>query len=409
MTISVVILIMNLLFKKKFILITFIILNILQTNIFAIVETDGNASFNFKPLNNVIVEKITIARNSNYLDTPEGEIIGFKVGTLTIMNNNSFKKTRISFSNFQNYKATIKSIKNNLSTGYITTKSSMTLVCKSVVYSNGQTGGIRWYKLDGSQAKSQTKYCEIGDFENFQRADIDFYFLIDNTDVLFNYNNFEITVSHNYDEQARLGDNPSIFMNYYDTSYDPDNSFYHDDQSINQTTTTINIEKDYITHYIEENSHLAISVIKLYEEDDTNKFFNGKLIDYYKLSFSSTIGNKDTSNPFEIGIQMASANNFKLFKIGDNGKFDVNKGIPYKIYLKKTNGSYSSFITNGERFLLKNINKNQSAASKNIYISTRCNQPDKKISGGDYIDYLYINFYTDDYNISDYSIIDLSN
>jgi hypothetical protein len=222
--------------------------------------------------------------------------------------------------------------------------------------------------------------------------------------MFYYYTNNYTSNSSNYNYQSWFDDTTG--EDFWNNDY---YSFYQDDQTIDKSTTLLTIEKDYVKHYVEENSQLTIQVTKLYEEKYNNSFFNGDLTNFYKIKFASTIQNRPTTHSFEIGLQIASRNNFKLYKINGNNSLNSNKYIPYEVFLRTTNGHCCKILNNATKYVLTNINKNQAVSNNTLYISTKCTVNDKTLPGGDYLDYLYLNFYTDDYNTSSSSIIDLSN
>jgi hypothetical protein len=176
-------------YQKKIITLCLILLIGIQSTVFGVWKSDAYTTYNFQPQTEVVAEKISITANTDYLDPPEGEVIGFKVGTLEIAfkgynyipiyygyhTYQQIQKTRINLVDYQNYTATIKSTKKDTITNEIqTAESTMTLVCKADISLYSGAGESEWHKIDKADAGSHAQYCEIGDFSNFQSANIAF-------------------------------------------------------------------------------------------------------------------------------------------------------------------------------------------------------------------------------------------
>lgn len=381
------------------------ILVLLPASIFGNTTTgnDGYGYFTFESLDQVELEKININyyQNDNTLDTNyTGELIAFKVGTMTIdytSYSKTIKKATIKLTDYQNYVATIETSSNH--------KSTMALIARVNITNNRNShlAFNEWYVIDDQNPGTNGNYVNIGEYRYPEEATIDFFFIVVNPDSLEENKYLTVNVTHRYNNETSSGYNPAIFTEYRirRKTY----SKYMDDRTIDSSTTALTIVKEFVTHYVEEDSQANIQIVKLFNDDDT--FFNGKPHDYYKVIIDSTINSGPTMNKFEIGLQIVSENNFKLY-LEENGNLNSSKYIPYNLYIKYKDGSNRILVNNSDKYVIKNINSTYNESNKIFYLTTKSTvQNPLTTEEGYYKDYLYLHFITEDYGADLGTVIDL--
>jgi hypothetical protein len=377
-----------------------LLLALLPTMIFATTTTgnDGIGDFEFNALTQVELEKVNINsyENSNSVGTGyTGEVIAFKVGTMTITYTRySISETTIKLTDYQNYVSTIQTSVNN--------KSDMALIARVNVTnsSNNNIANNNWYVIDDASSSTNGNYVDVGTYSNPEETTIDFFFIVIDPDSLEENKPLTVNVSHFYSAQNTSGYNPAVFSNYkigrrwY-------NSRYIDDATILNSTTALTIDKEFVTHYVQEDSQANIQIIKLFDSANDDTFFDGQPHDYYKVIIDSTINSTSTSNKFELGLQIVSENNFNLY-LDEDGTLNSSKSIPYELYIKYKDGSGNILINNSDKYTIKHINSSNDEANKIFYLTTKSEVANPLTTEeGMYRDYVYLHFITEDYG-SDY-------
>lgn len=384
-----------------------ILLVLSSTFLFATTTTtnDGFGLFTFEALNQVELEKVNISNydNNNYINTAyTGELIAFKVGTMTIDYTGSHYTVRnatIKLTDYQNYVATVETSVNH--------KSTMALIARVNVTNtrNVNIARNKWFVIDDKVAGTNNNKVNLGTFRKPKEAIIEFFFIVVEPDSLEANKYLTVTVSHIYNEETHKGFNPAIFTDYRIGFWSTRRQTYIDDSTINMNTTSLTIVKEFVTHYTEVDSQANIQIVKLFDDDDT--FFNGQPHDYYKVIIDSTIDSATTTNKFEIGLQIVSEHGFKLY-LDESGTLNSSKYIPYELYIKYKDGSNSVLVNNSDKYVIKNINTTNNETNKIFYLTTKSSVLNPLTTEeGSYKDYIYLHFITEDYG-SDYgTILDL--